>query len=459
VRRARLALLASAGLALAGCTTAPAYTPPSVPAAQAWREQGPWREVTTAPPAGAWWALFNDAELTRLEERLDADAPSLAIQAARYAQAQATVGGARSSLFPQVGVGASRVRRRGAGESTDIGASLAYELDVFGRLRGQLASARAEANASASDLAAVKLGLQTQLAGLYFDLREFDARLALLRDTASAFQRAHELTATRREGGIASGLDVNRAETQLANAGAEIEEVAAARAVTEHAIAVLIGENPSAFSIAPQMQPFIPPNVPAGVPSTLLLRRPDIAAAERRVAAANARIGVAKSAYFPSITLAASTGYDAGGGDLFNAANRTWAVGPLSIDLPLFDGGARKARLKISQADYDEAVAGYRNTVLTAFGEVEDGLSNASHQSAQALDQAAAARAAERTRDLALTRYRDGAANYLEVVTAQTAALDAQRALLQLRGDQMRNAADLVRALGGFYQEPATRGD
>jgi multidrug efflux system outer membrane protein len=303
-------------------------------------------------------------------------------------------------------------------------------------------------------LAAVRLGLQTQLAGAYFDLRGLDARIALLSQTAAAYRRAYDLTMTRHEGGIASGIDVSRAESILAAARAELEAVTIARRRDEHAIAVLTGEAPAGFVLAPaqeRAQP-APPAIPAGLPSALLERRPDIQAAERRVAEANARIGIARAALFPTLTLGGAGGFQAAGGPILGASTAFWALGPLSAALNLFDGGRRKAGVTIARAQYDETVAHYRDTVLTAFREVEDDLAAARGLAGQEAEQARAAAAAGRTSDLALIRYRDGAADYLEVVTAQTAALDAERALLQVRTQRLQTAVDLVRALGGTFQ-------
>jgi multidrug efflux system outer membrane protein len=283
-------------------------------------------------------------------------------------------------------------------------------------------------------------------------MRGLDAREVLLRETVTAFQRAYDLTDTRHSGGIASGIDVSRAQSQLAGAKAELDAVAADRAADEHAIAVLIGESPSTFSLPVVDTLIAPPAIPAALPSTLLERRPDIAAAERRVAAANAQIGVARAALFPTVTLGGAGGFEAASGSLLRSDNSFWALGPLSAALSIFDGGARRANIRISRAQYDEAAANYRETVLTAFREVEDDLAAGRHLIDQERNQRDAAAAAERTRDLAMTRYRDGAADFLEVTIAQTAALDAERSLLAVRARQLSVATDTVRALGGLYE-------
>jgi multidrug efflux system outer membrane protein len=464
MRRAERAAGLLAALATAGCSLAPAYERPAVPASTAFKEAGPWQPAGSAVvPTGRWWEIFGDPDLDALEVRIEAGNPSLAAAVARYDQAAAQVQRARADLLPQLSVGGDVSRNRVSGNrplgsgraatytDTVASASLAFELDLFGRLRNAVRANRAEAEASAADIAAVRLSLQTQLAGIYFDMRGLDARIVLLRDTVAAFQRAYDLTATRHQGGIASGLDVGRSATQLASAKAELDAVAAARARNEHAIAILLGELPSAFTLAVVDRQVAPPAIPAGLPSTLLERRPDIVAAERRVAVANARIGVARAALFPNLTLGATGGFEASGGELLRATNGFWALGPLSTALAIFDGGARRANVRTAVAQFDEAAATYRETVLTAFREVEDNLATARFLVSQEQNQQDAVRAAERTRDLALTRYRDGASDYLEVVTAQTATLDTQRALLTLRSDQLRVATDLVRSVGGLY--------
>jgi outer membrane protein, multidrug efflux system len=450
-------------LALGGCSMAPDYHRPVTTVAPVYKEAGPWQTAGLAvPSASQWWNVFADPVLSGFEERIEPGNQSLAAAAARYAQAAAIVRRTRADLFPQVGIGADAQRDRvSAGRplasapatynNYSAGASLDYELDLFGRVRNSVAASAADAEASAADLAAVRLGLQTQLASIYFHLRGLDARIALLRQTVDAYQRAFNLTDTRHSGGIASGIDVSRAQSQLTSAKAELDAVAADRARDEHAIAALIGENPSGFAIPISPAPLTLPVIPGGLPSALLERRPDIAAAERRVAAANAQIGVARAALFPKITLGAAGGFETGHGNLLSTANSFWALGPLSAVLSIFDGGARRENLRITHAQYDEAVANYRQTVLTAFREVEDALAAQHHLIDQTANQQLAAKAAERTLDLALTRYRDGATDFLEVTIAQTAALDAERALLELRTRQFVVASDTVRALGGGW--------
>jgi len=464
MRIAKGALVAATALGLSACSMAPDYHRPEVVAAPAYKESGAWQTAgTNVPAAGNWWAIFGDQTLNGLEQRIEAGSPNLAAAVARYDQAQALVRRSRAELLPEVGIGADIERDRVSAArpasqgraatytNTQIGASLSYELDLFGRIRNTVKANQASAQASASDVAGVRLGLQARLASLYFDMRGLDARVVLLRETVTAFQRAYDLTDTRHDGGIASGIDVSRARSQLAGAKAELDAVAADRAADEHAIAVLIGESPSTFSLPVVDTLVAPPAIPATLPSTLLERRPDIAAAERRVAAANAQIGVARAALFPTVTLGGAGGFEAASGSLLRSDNSFWALGPLSAALSIFDGGARRANIRISRAQYDEAAATYRETVLTAFREVEDDLAAGRHLIDQERNQRDAAAAAERTRDLAMTRYRDGAADFLEVTIAQTAALDAERALLAIRARQLGVATDTVRALGGLY--------
>ncbi len=462
-------MLRSAGYAvllssLASCSLAPPYVAPTTVAPPAFKEAG-WSTAAPADatPRGAWWTVFRDPVLDALEARIEGASPTLAAALARYDQARANVDIFAADRLPTVTAngGASRqrvsgLRPLGSGAAAtygtlSLGASLDYEIDLWGRVRNSVRAGRADAQASAADLASVRLSLQASLADAYYRLRGLDAQAELLRQTVAAFTRARDLTATRHEGGISSGLDVNRAETLLSSARAQVSDIANQRAATEHEIAALVGEVASAFTIAPVVVPLEPPGVTAGVPSELLQRRPDIAEAERRIFAANARIGVARAAFYPSLSLGLGGGVEASGGSLFSTPATYWALGPAAALLTLFDGGRNRARLRISKAEYAEVSANYRETVLGAFREVEDGLASSRNLATQAGDQRDAAAAAERTRELALTRYRDGASDYLEVVTAQTAALDAERATLVLQTVRMRTSVDLIRALGGGY--------
>lgn len=449
-----------AGLGLAGCSMAPAYAPPTPAAPAAFRDTGPW---TPAAPAQAvrdetWWAVFQDPVLDGLERRLEAGSADLAAAVARYDQARALSRQASSALWPSVGVEAGVERQRtpanGRFDTNTLTASAAYEVDLWGRVRNLVAAGRADAQASAADLAGVRLSLQAQLADTYFSLRGADAQIAVLASTVEAYRQALDLTNRRQAGGAASGLDTGRAQTQLAATQAQYEQAVADRALLEHAIAVLVGEPASGFALPATPELTDAPVTPVGAPSTLLQRRPDIAAAERRMAAANARVGVARSAWFPSVTLAATGGYQSAGGELLTAASHVWALGPLSAALPLIDGGARKAEVARSRAAFDETAAGYRQAVLDAFREVEDQMVLANRLAAAQGRQDEAVDAAARTSALATTRYREGAASYLDVVTAQTAELDARRGALDLRTRRLAASVDLIRALGGGWSAP-----
>lgn len=457
--RAPDVLLPLALLGLAGCASAPADAPPAVPAPAAFRDTGPWTpaaaDADVAQP-GDWWAVFADPTLDGLEQRLAIGNADLAQALARYDQARALARQTAAARYPSVGLDASAASQRkittGRTDPYGVGASAAYELDLWGRVRNQVAAGRADAQASAADLAGVRLSLQAQLADSYFELRGADAQIAVLSSTAEAYRQALDLTRRRQAGGASSALDVGRAETQLAAALAQQEQAQADRALLEHALAVLVGEPASSFSLPAVDGLSDAPRTPVTTPSATLQRRPDIAGAERRMAAANARIGAARAAWFPSVTLAASGGWQSTGGELLTTANRVWALGPAAAALPLFDGGARKAELARSRAVFDEAAAGYRQTVLDAFREVEDQMALANRLAAAQARQDEAVDAAARTRALAAIRYREGAADYLDVVTAQTAELEARRSALDLRTRRLSASVDLIRALGGGWR-------
>jgi multidrug efflux system outer membrane protein len=460
--RSMAASVLLAGL-LAGCSMAPTYTPPSVAAPQQYKEVAGWTQAqpNDAAMRGNWWEAYGDPVLNDLEQKAAAASPTLAAALARYDQALATARAERSDLIPTVGVGGDAARQRVSGNrfqgngnpvtynNFSIGATLDYELDLWGRIRNSVKAANADAQASDADLASARLSLQASVADAYARLRGLDAQAELLRQSVDAFTRAHDLTATRHRGGIASGMDVNRAQTTLSNARAQISAVATERAATEHEIAALIGAVASDFSIAPEVKLLTVPTVPAGTPSELLQRRPDIAAAERRMFGANARIGVARAAYFPSVTLGLSGGWETIRGDLVREPNSFWGLGPISALMTIFDGGRRNAQVRLSRAEYEEMAATYRSTVLTAFRDVEDNIAAGRNLVTQVTDQREAADAASRTSKIAYSRYRDGASDYLDVVTAQTEALTAQRTLIVTQTDQIRASIALVKAIGG----------
>ncbi|TBR36275.1 MULTISPECIES: efflux transporter outer membrane subunit [Dyella] len=474
-RRLEFVLALSIAAGLSGCSLAPAYKVPEVPVADQYQEHGDamGKSWVMAQPADqlsrdGWWQLYGDARLDDLQQKLLANNADLAAALAHYQQAQAFSAQARAGMFPQVGASANGQRDRQSDtkplrgatspaiyESYTVGVEIDYEVDLWGRVRNTVEAGRDDALAAAADLASARLSLQAQLADNYIVLRGLDQQIKLLDESIHAYQKALELTQTRHGGGIASGLDVSRAQTQLSSTKSQWSQTAAQRAMTEHAIAVLVGESASSFHIDPVTDAIPLPTVPVTVPSVLLQRRPDIAAAERRTAAANARIGVARAAYFPSLGLSALGGFQSAEyGGLLTAPNQFWAVGPTFL-WSVFDGGRRKAGVAAARAATDEAGAHYRGIVLTAFQQVEDNLAQLNHYGTARGDQQDAADAAQHSLDLAMDRYRQGAVGYLDVVAAQTTALDAQRSLLDLDTRQLRASVQLVRALGGGWSTDA----
>jgi multidrug efflux system outer membrane protein len=459
----RSAGAAALAVSLAACSLAPDYHAPQTAAPVQFKEVAGWSPAAPRDqePRGAWWSAYADPVLDDLEIRALAASPTLAAALARYDQARAAVRESQADLYPQVTAGADASRNRLSRDRAlstgtaptyneySLSGSIDYELDLWGRVRNTVAANRAEAQASQADLASARLSLQASVADAYFGLRGLDAEAQLLDRSVAAFARARDLIDTRHRGGIVSGIDVNRARTVLGNAQAQVAAVANERAATEHELAALTGALASDFSVAPDIRRLDPPSLPIGMPSELLQRRPDIAAAERRIFAANAQIGVARAAYFPSLTLGASGGWLSTGGDLLSSPSSFWSLGPVSTLLSLFDGGRRRAEVRITRARYEEIAADYRSIVLTAFREVEDSIAGLRHLSSEAQAQGEAAVSAQRTSEIAMSRYRDGASDYLDVVTAQTDALDAQRAYLSVQTRRMQASVALVRAMGG----------
>jgi len=463
--RARLFATVTVALLVSACSLAPAYAPPATPVAAAFKEQGPWTpaQPADAQPRGQWWAMFSDPVLDDLEARAETANASLAAAVAAYDQARALAAQARAGLTPEIDGNASAFRQRrsdhaplrvgGAdGYSTNqIGASVAYELDLWGRLRNLASASGDRAQASAADLRSMRLSLQAEVADDYLALRGLDAQRRLLETTTVAYARALELTQIRHTGGATAGLDVARAETQLSTAKAQVADLAAQRALMEHAIAALVGESASNFSLPPVETALPQPKVAVSAPSVLLQRRPDIAAAERRAAAANADIGVARAALFPALTIDGSAGWQSAGGvNLLQAPNTVWMVGPQLVGA-IFDGGRRKAGVAASRAAFEQAGANYRGVVLNAFRDVEDQMALANQLAAEAKDATDAVVSARRSVDLAQIRYRQGVATYLDVVTAQTAALIAEQASIQINTRRLQASVNLTRALGGAW--------
>lgn len=462
--RIRTALLAV--LALSGCDLAPDYQAPSTPPVAAYRETGPWIQATpqTALPRQVWWTIYGDTTLNRLEERIATANTTLAQAQARYDAAQGYLEQAQSSILPTIGIGghASTDKQsanrplRSANQPTYYGdnavsASVGWDLDLWGRIRNEVKAGTAEAQASYADMEGVKLSLQAQLADGYLSLRELDAQAALLHDAIGIYGKALDLTNYRHDKGIASGLDVGRAQAQFSDAQAQLADTLGRRAVMEHAIASLVGEPASTFSIAPQVIAFQVPNIPTDMPATLLERRPDVAAAERIVAATNAGIGVARAAFFPDISVSALGGFmNTGSDSLFAAPDAYWALGP-SMALTLFDNGRHEGQLAVAKAANASAAAAYRGTVLKAFQEVEDNRALLNRLADAADAKARSVAAATKTQNLAMALYRNGALGFLDVVIAQTTALAAQQAQLALQTRRLQASVGLIKAIGGGW--------
>ncbi|MEJ0066257.1 MAG: efflux transporter outer membrane subunit [Caulobacteraceae bacterium] len=474
MRRARLrrvGLGVAAAAALAGCNLAPAYAPPSLALPTGYTELGPWTPASPADaaPRGDWWTVYGDATLDGLEQRIDAANPDLALALARYDEAKALAAEASAAEYPQVSFGGTATTNRQSAHrplritgptyfgDDQIGGSASYEVDLWGRVRNLVAAGKAQAQASGADAATVRLSLEAQLADAYLSLRGLDAEDKLLTDTTKAYAIALQLTQTLHDGGAVPGLDVSRAQAQLRIARAQEVDVAAQRTLFEHEIAALVGEPAPSFSIPSQAQLPAPPEVPVAAPSLILQRRPDIAAAERRAAAANAMIGVTRAAFYPSISLDATGGFENTNGiNLLTAANSWWTLGP-ALAVTVFDGGRRKAQLRASRDQFDEASATYRSTVLAAFQQVEDELALCNRLANESREQSAAVQATERTESLSMTQYRLGQVTYLDVVTAQTTDLQAQVTELAIDTRRLQASVDLVRALGGGWSEPAAK--
>lgn len=449
-------------LLLQACTTTPNYEPPAVAVPATFKEAGAtWAPASPADvlDRGPWWELFEDAELNRLAEQVQLSNQNIAAAVAAYAQAEAVLRQQRAGLLPSVALtgGATRTGGEGAarsGTSTQASLGVDWAPDLWGRLQGSITGAEANVQASEADLASARLSAVGALATAYFQLREADAEAELLQATVEGYERSLQIAQNRYAAGVVAQTDVLQARTQLANARAELATVRQNRARLEHALAVLTGRAPADFSLPRADWVATVPQVPVVVPSTLLQRRPDIAAAERAVAAANAQIGVQRAAYFPSFSLGASLG--SGGSslaDLFKASGLVWSLG-LSVAQTVFDAGATAARVDEARAAQEARAAAYRQTVLAAFQGVEDQLTALRTLAEQAPLRAEAVADAQRVAQQQLNRYREGQVGFTEVVTAQAAALSAERALLQLQVNRQLAVVALVQALGGGWQAP-----
>ena len=422
-------------------------------------------------PKGNWWEVFGDAELNELECQASAANQQLKVAVARLAEARAQMDVTRAGLFPNIALSGSHTRQRSSPNAplSSTGAasgnsatfndflvplSLGYEVDLWGRVRRSVESSRAQAQASADDLETIKLMIQAEVAVDYFTLRALDAQRAVLNSSIQVFTKSFQLTRNLRAGGAVSDLDVAQAQTVLKTTQAQLPAVVLQRTKFEHAIALLAGQPASTFRISERPLSTVPPLIPPRLPSNLLERRPDISAAERRMAAANAGIGVAKAAFFPTIQLNGLAGFESlDAGSLFNASSRLWAVGP-SITLPIFEGGRLRANLRFAKAAYEEMIAAYRQSVLTAFSEVEDNLAAQTLLANQYAAENDALVAARRQLEIVNNQYRDGLITYLEVATAESTALNVEFTATQLRGQQLVAAVTLVKALGGGWQAP-----
>jgi NodT family efflux transporter outer membrane factor (OMF) lipoprotein len=471
----RCSLAGVLAVLLAGCTVGPHYETPSVPLTDSFKEATPadyatagmWRPAQPSGQVsrGKWWQIFGDPELDTLEDQLTDANQNLKVAAARFAEARAMIGYQRASEFPTIGVGANASSLQDSNHQPyflipnpqpegelQLPFDLNYEVDLWGRIRRTVSAAREEAQATAADLATASLSLHAELAMDYIELRSADAQQRLLDDTVKAYTNALRLTQNRQEGGDAPESDVAQAQTQLDTTRVQNTDIGVMRAQYEHAIAVLVGEPPAAFSLPPAPLGLLSPTVPPGLPSELLQRRPDIAAAERRVAEANEQIGIAQAAYYPSLTLSAESGFEGTSpATWFGWPSLFWAVGT-SLTQQLFDGGRRKAQSEAARAAYDASVAFYRQTTLTAFQQVEDNLAALRILGDEAQQQREAVESANKSLQLFTNLYLGGEDPYLQVITAQTVALMNQRNDVDIQRRRMEASILLVKALGGGWE-------
>jgi NodT family efflux transporter outer membrane factor (OMF) lipoprotein len=465
-------------IGLNACSFAPAYhTPDSVAPGAAYEESDAWQPANPADAEvrGPWWKLYQDPVLDGLETQVADANQNLQAAYARLQQARAATRIARADLFPALTIGSSATRSRtsvnspkfppGAepvGNNFDLEADLSYEIDVWGRVRNAVASAKASQQASAADLATLNLAIHAELATDYFTLRAEDSQQQLLDRTVADYAKSLDLTQNLYHGGAAALADVAQAQAQLETARTQAADVRLQRAQTEHAIAVLLGQNPSAFHMDanPLTGTAAPPPIDTGMPSTLLERRPDVAAAERRTAAANAQIGVARAAYFPVFSLGAAAGYDStSASNWLSAPSRLWSVGPAAGVLTVFDAGRHRAQSAQAKAVYDEQVADYRNTVLVAYQEVEDNLAALRQLQQESVSESAAVTSTSTALQQAQYRYKAGLVTYLEVSTAENTSLQAQIAGVTIQVRRMNASVLLVKALGGGWSVQQLQND
>jgi len=458
-------------LELSGCAVGPKYHPPAVETPAAYKELGNWKPAQPNDQnlGGTWWTIFQDPQLDALELEVNVSNQNLKAAEAQFRQARAALRYNRADYYPTVTAGPSATRTRVSANRPPPSSifdgityndfalpfDFSYQADVWGRVRRTVESSREQAQASAADLATVNLSMHADLAIDYFLARSLDAEEQLLNSTVTQYEQALELIESRFAGGIASEVEVQQARTQLETTRAQAIDVGVARAQYEHAVAILIGKPPAEFSLPPLPLTAPPPNIPVSVPSELLERRPDISAAERRMASANAQIGVAKSAYYPLINLGATGGFESSSiTTLLSGPSGLWSFG-LSAVTTVFDAGRRRAASDQAVAAYDQSVANYRQTVLTGFQQVEDNVAALRILEREAQTQDKAVEAAGKYLDLAVIRYKGGVTSYLEVTTAQTASLSDQLTAVNLLGRRMVNSVMLIQALGGGWDRSA----
>lgn len=475
-RGAQRRYLAAATLALlsASCTVGPKYVRPTSPASTNFKEPVPdsykemagWKvgQPRDNVSRGNWWEIFGDPDLNALEEQIDVNNQTIAQAEANFRGARAAVRSARSALFPQLTTGPVATGSQTSANTSTVSAFKtratplvqipfdgSWDADIWGRIRKTIESSIENAQASAADLETARLSMQTELALDYFQLHGLDAQKKLLDDTVTAYQRALDLTNNRYNQGVASQIDVVQARTQLEQTRAQSTDTMVQRSEYEHAIAIIIGKPPSALSIPVKVSKSPPPPVPVGLPSQLLERRPDIAGNERRVAAANASVGVAQAAFYPDITLSAAGGLEGTSMvNLFTWPSHFWSLGS-TASYTLLDFGKRQGALESAQASYDASVAAYRQSVLTAFQNVEDNLSALRVLEEESRQQAAAVTAAERSLELAINQYQGGITAYLQVITAQATALQNEETAVQLLTRRMVACVSLIQAVGGDF--------
>ena len=469
MRMMKSSLIPILTLLLTGCSVGPRYHRPTAQLPDTWKGQGPWQ--TAAPkdsiPKGAWWQVFNDAELDRLENDLLQANQSLSAAQSRLSQARATASVATSAYFPQLAADPSAQRQRLSGNRPVSGSTVAtapvtqntftlpftasYEADLFGPVRKNLEAANASLQSSAADLENTRLVLTAELAADYFNLRELDREAGVVREAVGIQKKGLDLVNQRHDGGVASGLEVSQQAAVLDATATQLSLVEQQRAQFEHAIAVLVGKPASSFTLAEAPFNATPPQIPIGLPSEILERRPDIATSERQMAFQNAQVGIATTAFYPHITLSGSGGWESRDiATLVNAPSAVWAIGGDLLQ-PIFNGGRNRANLAAARAAYDESVANYRQSVLVAFQQVEDGLSGLSQLDQAARTQQAAVEDSRRTLDIANNRYVGGLTTYLDVINAQTTLLNNERLATQLLGQQMVTSVSLIKALGGGW--------